>query len=143
MTWLIEFFFRFRGRVSRSRYWFGTLAVLAACLVVFLILVALAPRFGWQFDDEEIATLGVPFIVICVVSTLALSAKRLHDRDKSAWWLVVFYVPPLFSDIILGATAEANLISTFFSIWALIELGFLRGTDGPNRFGHEPVPVTA
>lgn len=143
MARLMDFFFRFDGRVSRSRYWFGTLAVMIVCLIAFLIVVALAPRSGWQFDDEQIAALGVPFIIVCVASTLALSAKRLHDRNKSAWWLVVFYAPPLISDLVLGATSEANLISTFFSVWALIELGFLRGTDGPNRFGDSPVPAAA
>jgi uncharacterized membrane protein YhaH (DUF805 family) len=143
MNGWMSFFFRFEGRVSRSRYWFGTIVVMVVCLIAFLVAVALAPRLGWQFDDEETAALGLPFILVCVVSTLALSARRLHDRNKSAWWLLVFYVPPLISDLVFGATAEANLISTFFSIWALIELGFLRGTDGPNRFGGEPVPATA
>jgi hypothetical protein len=47
--------------------------------------------------------------------------KRFHDRDKSGWWVLIWLIP------IIGA------------IWLLIELGFLKGTPGPNRFGS---PVT-
>ena len=43
--------------------------------------------------------------------------KRFHDRDKSGWWVLIGLIP------IIGA------------IWLLIELGFLKGTPGPNRFG--------
>ncbi|MBV7329929.1 DUF805 domain-containing protein [Chloroflexi bacterium TSY] len=51
---------------------------------------------------------------------LAVSAKRWHDRDKSGWWSLIVLIP------IIGV------------IWMLIEVGFLEGTNGPNRFGPEP-----
>ncbi len=51
---------------------------------------------------------------------IAAYVKRFHDRDKSAWWLLVGFVP------VLGP------------IWLLIELGFLRGTIGANRYGPDP-----
>jgi uncharacterized membrane protein YhaH (DUF805 family) len=70
---------------------------------------------------------------------LALGAKRLHDRNKSAWWLLLFWLMPQAlhavgermegSGLILALTAYAILI------WALVELGFLPGTAGPNRYG--------
>jgi hypothetical protein len=47
-------------------------------------------------------------------------AKRYHDRDKSAWWILICLLP------IIGG------------IWQLIELGCLRGTEGSNDYGPDP-----
>ena len=52
--------------------------------------------------------------------SLALQVKRWHDRGKSGWWVLLGCIP--YS----GA------------IWSFIELGCLRGTDGPNEYGHDP-----
>ena len=52
---------------------------------------------------------------------LAVSAKRWHDRGKSGWWSLIMLIP------MVGP------------IWALIELGFLKGDYGYNRYGHEDV----
>jgi uncharacterized membrane protein YhaH (DUF805 family) len=52
-----------------------------------------------------------------------IEIKRLHDRDKSGWWILLWFVP------IIGA------------IWALIEIGFVAGTPGPNRFGPPQTPT--
>jgi uncharacterized membrane protein YhaH (DUF805 family) len=50
---------------------------------------------------------------------IAISMKRLHDRDEAGWWLLIAFIP------ILG-------------VWNLIECGFLPGTRGRNRFGPAP-----
>ena len=52
---------------------------------------------------------------------LVVGIKRCHDRDRPGWWLLLGLIP------ILGA------------LWLLVELGFLRGTQGPNRFGPDPL----
>jgi uncharacterized membrane protein YhaH (DUF805 family) len=56
---------------------------------------------------------------------LAISVKRWHDRNKSGWWVLIWLIP------VIGW------------IWALIELGFLLGTDGPNQYGPDPLAVGA
>ena len=88
-----------------------------------------------------IALLYIPLIWV----GLAVGAKRLHDRDKSAWWLLLFYaVPSVLSsaaDRIEGGGIILHLVSFAITIWAIIELGFLRGTIGPNRFGPDPLPL--
>ena len=53
--------------------------------------------------------------------SLAVQVKRWHDRDKSAWWLLMNFVP------FIGA------------IWVLVECGFLRGTEGQNNYGPDPL----
>ena len=57
------------------------------------------------------------WITICVLG------KRWHDRNKSAWWILIAFIP------IIGA------------LWFLIECGFLKGTVGPNRFGDDPAKL--
>jgi uncharacterized membrane protein YhaH (DUF805 family) len=93
----------------------------------------------------------VVFVVLAFVPgtwiSLALMIKRLHDRDKSAWWLSLFYLVPLVLQAIgqfLGSAGLIlDLIATGIGIWAIIELGFLRGTDGPNKFGPDPLLAQA
>ena len=48
-------------------------------------------------------------------------ARRWHDRDKSGWWTLIGLIP------VVGA------------IWILVECGCLKGSDGPNRFGADPL----
>ena len=62
----------------------------------------------------------LPLYLVPVWMSIVAMAKRCHDRDKSAWWLLVALIP------VVG------------QIWWLVELGCLRGTDGRNRFGIDP-----
>jgi uncharacterized membrane protein YhaH (DUF805 family) len=74
---------------------------------------------------------------------LALGAKRLHDRNKSAWWLVVFWLlPPVLQPIgerIEGTGLIFILAALAIWIWGLVEIGFLRGAVGPNQYGPNPL----
>jgi uncharacterized membrane protein YhaH (DUF805 family) len=56
-----------------------------------------------------------------IVPGFAGLAKRCHDRDRSGWFQLISLIP------LIG------------SIWLLVEVGFLRGTPGPNRFGPDPL----
>lgn len=100
--------------------------------------------------------------------SLAITVKRLHDRGWSGWWLAVPYViyavpaaylymtggynpmalgpqgQPVAPDpILLTVLGVAGLLSTIVSLWLFIVVGFLRGTEGPNRFGPDPLGGTA
>ena len=75
--------------------------------------------------------------------SFALAAKRLHDCNKSAWWLLVFCLLPAILDRV-GAVAGGigivfSLASFALTVWALIELGLLRGTSGLNDYGPDPL----
>jgi uncharacterized membrane protein YhaH (DUF805 family) len=80
----------------------------------------------------------------------SFTTKRLHDRGKSAWWLVVFYLVPG----VLGQFAEAAwfggaagmvmhyvlaLAAFALTIWGFVETGCLRGTAGLNTYGPDPL----
>ena len=132
--------FSFTGRVNRAPYWLATIGLIAAVLVVVMIAFTVAGR-----SAIAIIVAGLAFLLLIWV-TLALITKRLHDRNKSAWWLLLFYVvPPILSAVghSLGSAGLIfGLIGFGISVWALVELGFWRGTAGPNSYGPDPLQAT-
>jgi uncharacterized membrane protein YhaH (DUF805 family) len=81
-----------------------------------------------------------------LVSCLAISVRRLHDRDRSGWWLLVFVVCPLafqgagsLNTLDAGPAVALLVASLVLSIWGFIELGCVPGTSGPNRYGLDPL----
>ncbi len=136
-------FLSFQGRLNRKPYWLGTIALLSLVVIGVFGVMFLAGGGG------GIAAIGVIYLLL-LWPTLAIGVKRLHDRNKSAWWLVVFYVAPTLLNV-LGEGGEAEgvgamifgLASLAISIWALVELGFLRGTVGANRYGPDPLASPA
>ena len=58
--------------------------------------------------------------ILMMLAGIMLHIKRCHDRDKSGWWCLLLLIP------IVGI------------VWAIIDLGILEGTKGPNRYGPEP-----
>jgi uncharacterized membrane protein YhaH (DUF805 family) len=106
----------FDGRISRSTYWVRGVLPSAA-------IAAFGAPIGALID---VATNGAGFVyafsaLLTLWPSLAVSVKRCHDRGRSGWFLLVGFIP------IVG------------SIWAHVELGWLRGTAGHNRFGPDPV----
>jgi uncharacterized membrane protein YhaH (DUF805 family) len=94
-----------------------------------------------------IAGIGVMTILLIFVlwSSLAIGCKRLHDRNKSAVWLVLFWLAPSVlytigqSIGVNGAGAFVALVGAAIAVWGLVEIGFLKGTSGPNDFGPDPL----
>ncbi len=158
-AWLL---FSFKGRIQRSYWWIANVVVVIAVGVAGSIIEAVARAQGMGFVDPETAkfeptgTLGVLLAVIGLANLwiiFALAAKRLHDRDRSAWWLAAPYAGLLvgiaFASMALslpeGGREPWNTLGVFafFGIvgtvlWLFLELGFLPGTEGPNRFGPDP-----
>ena len=145
------FFFGFRGRINRAKYW---LAMFTFCVVYpALTLAGLAVGEGPAF---QVISHGINLAIF--VSGLALTTKRLHDQDRSAWWLLLFYVGPFLIAFagwpLVWATAgsfgDVRLVSLLMfrlclmggialAIWGSIEISFRRGTTGYNRFGPDPL----
>ena len=112
-----QFYFSFRGRVNRSVYWLK--GVLPTYGVFYLMVMMSAVLV--EFLGENIAiVLFAPILVLLWIG-LAVGAKRSHDLDASAWRLLTAFIP------CIGF------------LWLFIELGFLKGTAGPNRFGPDPL----
>ena len=136
---LTQLLFSFSGRINRAPHWAGTVSLIGILLVLAVIIGAATQIFG-----PAILILLVIFYIPALWIGLALGAKRLHDRNKSAWWLLVFYLVPAILQGVGQQTGDvAGLIllvaGVAISIWAFIELGCLRGTVGPNQYGPDPL----
>ncbi len=171
---LITLFFSFRGRINRSQFW---LAMCTYLVVDFVIETTVLISRGTSFDLSVVAMMSKIFVaqglltgmggallvvnqgpasivaILMFISALSVAAKRLHDRDKSAWWLLAFYGATILSlvvffvvrgnlfPLLFASPAAGYLYSTIvvaLEAWYLVELGFLRGTPGPNRYGADP-----
>lgn len=111
-----QLFFSFEGRLNREPYWFCTLTMTA--------IIYLPAFYYYDFGTKSADTFIAIANLVLLWPTLAVLAKRWHDRDKSAWWSLIVLVP------VIGF------------LWCLIENGFLQGTPGPNRFGVNPMSIT-
>ena len=90
---------------------------------------------------------GTPIFVVGIWFLTATTIKRLHDRNKSGWWIVAFFIAPALlgslvdrlDDESYAAFALAPVTFGFYA-WGFVELLFFKGTSGPNRFGPDPLP---
>ena len=138
-------FFNFNGRCNRAKYWLAALIY----AVIYIILAI----FGYVTDDSAVyqAINGMIGIVI-FISSLAVGVKRLHDRNKSGWYLVLFYIVPgilVTAALVVGTVMEDSIVlasvlglaAFAIGVWAFVEMGCLRGTIGPNQYGPDPLPA--
>jgi uncharacterized membrane protein YhaH (DUF805 family) len=76
---------------------------------------------------------------------LAISIKRLHDRDRSGWWMVPFALLPDLLQHHADALPDSywmvplGVAAIVLPIWAFIELGCLKGSPSSNLFGPNPL----
>ena len=165
--------FGFEGRINRAKYWLAALIILCGMMFVLMLLAAFGKLFGiadrgyafdvfgigasFRFADDDPASKASLFPqIITIPMTIAFawvyavaSIKRLHDRNRSGWWIVPFVVAPglfgRFGDWLGDSSAAAvlGLAVSVLYIWGFIEMAFLKGTRGPNRFGSDPLaPVS-
>ena len=97
----------FSGRAPRSEYWYFGLFYVLASIVAAIV-------------DHDSSPLSIIIWLACILPSLAVSFRRLHDVNKSAWWLFFFLVP------IVGPI--------MMIVWFCT-----RGTAGDNRFGSDPL----
>jgi len=113
-----KFYFSPEGRINRQQFWLWLILPLTA---IEILLVAVDVMTGNYNQKLGIGVLSGIFALVSLIPAIIVYIKRFHDRDKSGWWVLIGFIP------VIGA------------IWLLIELGCLKGTPGPNRFGP---PVT-
>lgn len=105
----------FEGRARRKEYWF---------FILFNILIGI----GLAIIDNMTGTLNAEtgtgllsgiYSLAVLIPTIAVAIRRLHDTDRSGWWLLLAFVPLIGGLVLL----------VFF---------VLDGTPGSNRFGPSP-----
>ena len=140
-------FFKFDGRANRAKFWIAAL-IFAAINVVLAIL-------GYVMDQSVVfQALNSMLGIVILIASIAVGIKRLHDRNKSGWYLLLFYLVPsvlVVIGVLIGAFMEdSTIIATVLGllafavgVWAFVEMGCLRGTIGVNQYGPDPVaPAT-
>jgi uncharacterized membrane protein YhaH (DUF805 family) len=116
ITTCFEKYLSFVGRAARPEYWYFVLFLLIGSVVLRMLDIVIFPASAWS-------PLSSIFSLVTFLPSLAVAARRLHDIDKSGWWLLISFIPIIGWIILL--------------IWASSI-----GTRGPNRFGENPAPAT-
>ncbi|MCB1548659.1 MAG: DUF805 domain-containing protein [Hyphomicrobiaceae bacterium] len=155
---LMQFLFGLSGRVNRKPFWLFILAWTGIYLIVLGNFIVATLVYGHNIETPALQfklfmVIG-GFSLLSMWPGFAVSAKRLQDRNRSIWWLVSFYILAIAvtgASLLLipatagsdGAVAMVVLVATFIygviGFWLFIEMAFLRGTRGENRFGPDPL----
>jgi uncharacterized membrane protein YhaH (DUF805 family) len=123
-------FFDFSGRSRRKEFWLWWLFV----VIVFIVAAILDVQLGLggstssssEFGDGSVSAsasfhggiLTIVWWLITIIPGLAVTVRRLHDDDKSGWFILLGLIP---------------LVGFY-----LLYLYVIPGTTGPNRFGPDP-----
>lgn len=145
--------FSFAGRLNRGKYWLVILINVIVWLAFAIIALTLGAGFE-QFGSMggvglAAGLIGLAAIVFSIWTGLASAVKRLHDREKSGWWILLFWVVPAILNIVASTTMAdlagiaVTIVSFGISLWGFIEIACLKGTTGPNAYGPDPLPAAA
>ncbi len=143
-----KLFFSFNGRISRLTYVLGTLAVLALIAAALLVVWATSPADHMGDNGLMAVVIGylAVIILLAIVPAFAVTVKRLQDRNKSAAWLLPFWLVPSALDKIADRLPEGEPLwwacvatGVALTVWAFVELMVLKGTDGDNAYGPDPL----
>jgi uncharacterized membrane protein YhaH (DUF805 family) len=139
MNWLY-LFNSFHGRIGRQTFW------------VALILTIVAQLAGQAISDQiQGDRLSAIVDLIFTYPQFAVTIKRAHDRNMPDWVLIAFFAANAFLDLLVvldlaGTSEHPNLLSlavaiplTVVGVALLVELGFRKGTEGPNQYGPDPL----
>ena len=145
MHWMLlplKRYFEFSGRSRRKEFWMFQLLNVIVCFAIFAVMLS---GGGLQLftaaDPDRLAdnSLSIALLVgagllgiwalAVLIPSIAVTVRRLHDRDMSGWWygglLIASFIP--FLNVLAG-----------FGMLALLVVMMLDGTDGPNKYGPDP-----
>ena len=110
----------FSGRSRRKEYWYFYLFYILFIFVLSFIDVMI----GTYDAVAEIGLIGGVFVLFMLIPLLAASVRRLHDTDRSGWWLLIALIPLIGAIVILVFTLQDS-------------------KPGENQYGSNPKEVAA
>jgi uncharacterized membrane protein YhaH (DUF805 family) len=123
VSWYLEVLKKyavFSGRARRAEYWYFVLFNIIVVIVLSLIDVLL----GTFNIVQGVGLLSGIYSLAVLIPTLAVTVRRLHDIDRTGWWILINLIP-LVGTIVLLVFAVTD------------------GTPGNNRYGPNPKEVAA
>ena len=106
----------FSTRAQRKEFWFFVLFYVGGVFILTVTDIA-----ANTYDEESgIGLFTSIFLLLTFIPYLAVSVRRIHDTNRTGWWVLIVIIP------LIGA------------IW-LIVLYCLRGNQGENKFGEDPL----
>jgi uncharacterized membrane protein YhaH (DUF805 family) len=106
----------FNGRASRAEYWWYILAIIVVTIVISIVDSILGLNRMVLGIYGPLTTL---LLLVVIVPSLAVAVRRLHDTNRSGWWLLIGLIP------LIGA-----IVLLVFFVSA--------GTAGSNDYGPDP-----
>ena len=105
----------FSGRARRAEYWWFYLLVIVGYLVASII----DSLMGLDGTVGPYGIITLVFGLAMLLPSIAAGVRRLHDTDRSGWWMLIAFVP-------------------LVGVIVLLVFFVLEGTQGENRFGPDP-----
>ncbi len=139
---LVKRYFNFKDRAQRSEYWW-----------FLLFSIGFSYIANWLIGlSEIIAPDSIVFLlVICfaclylVIPCLAVTVRRLHDINRSGWWLLAVFGIQLLSLIVtmMGVLTLGSVLAVLGVLGnvAILVFTLFRGTVGDNRYGSDPLQL--
>ena len=128
-TCLKDKYANFKGRASRSEFWFFYLfLVIGYAITISTIFISIKLFIG---------TMSI-FVLAMIIPSLAVTVRRLHDINKSGWFILLPLPFDIMGRVLEESSAVLSLVFLVISLGLYIYLLVLYCTDGDkknNRFG--------
>ena len=165
MEWMLlplKRYAEFTGRSRRMEFWMFQLGVWLLWMALWVVMMIVGFGAAGVSRDPAagmvglIASMGIFMVIFAIVGlglfipSLAVAVRRLHDTDRSGWWLLLPLAPYFLTIVlaVIGAATQSSallgiaMISNVLVIVAAIALLVfycLPGTPGPNKYGPDPL----
>jgi len=156
----------FSGRSRRMEFWMWQLFQLIVYIGVVIISMLLGGGAMMGGDPTAMMAAGGGIVIIMmiymlyclavIVPSIAVAVRRLHDTDRSGWWILAPLGPYLLAFVLaMGAATSAGpnagaamgvigiialvcMLAALVLAIVLLVFYFLEGTKGPNQYGPDP-----
>jgi uncharacterized membrane protein YhaH (DUF805 family) len=144
-------FIKLSGRAPRSEYFYWILFYLLVSIPIFILDRGVSSHYSN-------IPLNLSWQIFAMVSMFSMGVRRMHDIDKSAWWVLVpymlflaglwamvgIYVSIAFISVVAKIGNEPllvllGMVQFFLPVTLTSILLFQKGTVGSNRFGPDPL----
>ena len=113
--YVLKNYFKFSGRARRAEYWYFILFN----IIVSIVLGFIDGALGMMDYATGFGLLSGLYALGIIIPSLAVAVRRLHDTDRSGWWILIMLIP---------------VIGFFIFLYFMIQ-----GSKPDNRFGPNPI----